>query len=130
MKIGVEVQIDVKKIEKARLYQGQKGTYLTMTTFIDIDQLDQYGNNGFIAHKKDKDEQNNAPILGNVKVFWSDAQQAQQAPQQSQQQGEPRDAQGFTAAQGGFKGQQQAQQQAQKVNPQEPTIDFDDDIPF
>jgi len=82
MKIGVEVQIDVKKIEKARLYQGQKGTYLTMTTFIDIDQLDQYGNNGFIAHKKDKDEQNNAPILGNVKVFWSDAQAQQIAPQQ------------------------------------------------
>ena len=30
--------------------------------------------------------------------------------------------------QGGF--QQQPQQNAPKVNPQEPTIDFDDDIPF
>lgn len=119
MKIGVEVQIDVKKIEKARLYQGKKGTYLTMTTFIDTDQLDQYGNNGFIAHKKNQDEQVNPPILGNVKVFWSDAQQP---PQQNQ---------------GGFQGQQmpsqqlaQKQQQAQKVNPQEPMVDFDDDIPF
>ena len=31
--------------------------------------------------------------------------------------------------QGGF-GQQAPQQQSAKVNPQEPTIDFDDDIPF
>jgi len=121
MKIGVEVQIDVKKIEKARLYQGQKGTYLTMTTFIDTEQQDQYGNNGFIAHKKNQDEQVNPPILGNVKVFWNDS--AQQAPQQ----------------QGGFQGQQmpsqqlaqkKAQQQAPNVNPQEPDMDFDSDIPF
>jgi hypothetical protein len=75
MKIGVEVSIDVTKIDKSRLYQGQKGKYLTMTTFIDIDQKDQYDNNGFIAHKKGQEEQGNAPILGNVKVFWSDAQQ-------------------------------------------------------
>ena len=101
MKVGVEVQIDVKKIEKARLYTGAKGTYLTMTTFIDLDQEDQYGNNGFIAHKKGQDEQGNPPILGNVKVFWKDQQQAS-APQQAQQ---------------------QTPQQAAKE-------DFDDDIPF
>jgi len=120
MKIGVEVQIDVSKIDKARLYQGQKGKYLTMTTFIDVEQQDQYGNNGFIAHKKNQDEQVNPPILGNVKVFWNDS--AQQAPQQ----------------QGGFQGQQmpsqqlaqkKAQQQAPNVNPQGPTVDFDD-VPF
>ena len=118
MKIGVEVSIDVTKIEKARLYQGQKGKYLTMTTFIDVDQVDQYGNNGFIAHKKGQDEQNNPPILGNVKVFWSDARQTQQAPQQQ-----------YPSQQLAQK-QQQAQQQQVKINPQEPTIYFDDDIPF
>ena len=115
MKIGVEVQIDVKKIDKARLYQGQKGTYLTMTTFIDTEQLDQYGNNGFIAHKKNQDEQNNPPILGNVKVFWNDAGQ-QQAPQQQQARQQTNQAI-----------QQNVQQQ---VNPQQPVVDFDDDIPF
>jgi len=61
------------------------------------------------------------------------SQQGQQkAPQQqggyaSQQQG------GFQQQpqhQGGFAPQQQPQQQAPKVNPQEPSIDFDDDIPF
>lgn len=106
MKIGVEVSIDVTKIEKARLFQGKKGKYLTMTTFIDVDQVDQYGNNGFIAHKKDQDEQNNAPILGNVKVFWSDAQQGQQATQQ-----------------------QTARQQTNAAV-QQNTQAFDDDVPF
>ena len=134
MKIGVEVSIDVTKIDKARLFQGQKGKYLTMTTFIDIDNKDQYDNNGFIAHKKNQDEQGNTPILGNVKVFWSDSggtqqsqQHAQQAPQQQQQgqqqqyQEQGRDNQGFKqqAPQGGF---QQAQQQ------QAPSSD--DDLPF
>lgn len=47
---------------------------------------------------------------------------AQAAPQQS----------GYNQAapQGGFNNQQAPQQNAPKVNPQEPTIDFDDDIPF
>ena len=83
-KIGVEISIDVTKIEKERLYQGKKGKYLTMTTFIDLDTKDQYDNNGFVAHKKNEGE-GNTPILGNVKVFWSDSQQ-QQAPQAPQQQ--------------------------------------------
>ena len=100
MKVGIEVQIDVTKIEKARLYNGAKGIYLTMTTFVDLDEKDQYDNNGFIAHKKGKDEQGNAPILGNVKVFWND--------------------------QGASGGQSQ---QAQQAAPQQAN-DFDDDIPF
>ncbi len=126
MKIGVEVSIDVTKIDKARLFQGQKGKYLTMTTFIDIDNKDQYDNNGFIAHKKNQDEQGNTPILGNVKVFWSDsqAQQAQQAPQQQgqqqQYQEQGRDNQGFKQ-QAPLAGYQQAQQQYP---------DSDDDLAF
>lgn len=48
-------------------------------------------------------------------------QQAPAAPQGGFQQQQP-------AHQGGF--QQQNHQSAPKVNPQEPTIDFDDDIPF
>jgi len=56
------------------------------------------------------------------------AQQSGGFSQQGQQQG------GYTAPaqqQGGFAQQgQQQNQQAPKVNPQEPSIDFDDDIPF
>jgi len=59
--------------------------------------------------------------------------QQQPAPQQSggfqQQQAAPQQQGGYQPQQqGGF--QQQPAQQAPKVNPQEPSIDFDDDIPF
>lgn len=77
MKIGVDLKIDVSKIEKERLFEGKKGKYLTMTTFVDIDQQDQYGNNGMITHKRNKDEKT-TPILGNCKVFWSDSQSNKQ----------------------------------------------------
>ena len=82
MKIGLSVRIDVTKIEKARLYAGAKGTYLDLTTFVDTDQQDQYENNGFISQSVDKEEREQGvqtPILGNVKVFFTDG--AQSAPQ-------------------------------------------------
>ena len=59
------------------------------------------------------------PKAGQQGQQFSQANQAQQQHKPQQQQ------------QGGFANQgQQQQQPAPKVNPQEPTIDFDDDIPF
>ena len=86
MKIGLSVRIDVTKIEKARLYAGAKGTYLDLTTFVDTEEKDQYENNGFISQSVDKEEREQGvqtPILGNVKVFFTDGAQsgAQSAPQ-------------------------------------------------
>ena len=129
MKIGVSLKINVSKIDKNRLFQGKNGNvYLDTTAFIDIDNLDQYGNSGMITQdvsKQERDSGVKGAILGNTKVFYNDSKQApQQAPQQQggfQQQQPPRDAQGFTKAQGGF--QQAPKQQA-------PTVDFDGDIPF
>jgi hypothetical protein len=75
MKVGLSVRIDVTKIEKERLYKGSKGTYLDLTTFVDTDQVDQYENNGFISQSVDKEEREQGvktPILGNVKVFFTD----------------------------------------------------------
>lgn len=109
MKVGIELRIDVTKIDKARLYKGEKGTYLTMTAFVDLDQVDQYDNNGMITHKKEKDEQGNTPILGNTKVFWKDDVQHAQPPQQAPQ-------------------QTPAQPSPMSENPR--PDDFDDDIPF
>lgn len=74
-KIGVQVKIDVSKIDKALLYKGSKGTYLDATVFIDIDNPDQYNNNGMITQdvsKEAKDAGEKGPILGNVKIFWRD----------------------------------------------------------
>lgn len=75
MKVGLSVRIDVTKIEKERLYKGSKGTYLDLTTFVDTDEVDQYDNNGFISQSVDKEEREQGvktPILGNVKVFYTD----------------------------------------------------------
>lgn len=69
-KIGVSLSIDVTKIDKNLLYKGKKGTYLDATVFVNIDEKDQYDNNGMITQKVGKDEKGN--ILGNCKVFWSD----------------------------------------------------------
>lgn len=81
MKIGVELKIDVTKIDKSKIFPGKKGKYLTMTAFIDTENQGQYGDNGMITHKKDEGEQQ-AAILGNATVFWKDEAQQQQAPNQ------------------------------------------------
>ena len=113
MKLGLNLSIDVTKIDKSRIFEGKKGKYLDLTTFIDLGDVDQYGNNGFISQSTTKEERQNnvqTPILGNVKVFFNDSSseptmnKAQGNPQQSYQ-------------------NQQPQQQA-------PSYDFDDNVPF
>jgi hypothetical protein len=79
MKVGLSVRIDVTKIDKSRLYKGAKGTYLDLTTFVNTEQQDQYENNGFISQsttKEEREAQVQTPILGNVKVFFTDGQTA------------------------------------------------------
>lgn len=120
MKVGIELKIDVTKIDKQRLYRGEKGTYLTMTAFVDLDEKDQYGNNGMITHKKNEGE-DKAPILGNSKVFWSDTQQQAPAPQQRQQ--PPQQRQQAPQGHGGYQNQPPRQQAPAGM-------DFDPDIPF
>ena len=126
-KIGVNLSIDVTKINKELLFKGQKGTYLDATVFIDIDQKDQYDNNGMITQKVDKDAPIKGNILGNCKVFWNDGgstqapqQQAhrnahmaqlQQAPKKPPQQGQPPEGQPMGVSQQGMD-------------------QFDDDLPF
>lgn len=87
-KIGVSLKINVSQIDKMRLFKGQKGQYLDCTVFIDLAELDQYGNSGMITQDVSKDEKQQGVkgnILGNCKVFWSDNGQAPQPQQQAQQ---------------------------------------------
>jgi hypothetical protein len=112
-KVGVNLKINVSEIDKARLFKGQKGVYLDATVFIDIDQVDDYGNNGMITQNVSKEEKQQGVkgnILGNCKVFWQD----DSAPAQSQA--------------GSY--QQQTGGQPQSQGGQPPAEDFDDDIPF
>jgi hypothetical protein len=85
-KVGVKLSIDVSKIDKALLYKGAKGVYLSATVFVDIDQADQYGNHGMITQdetKENREAGKNGAILGNCKVFWKDQQQQPNAKQHS-----------------------------------------------
>jgi hypothetical protein len=102
-KIRINASIDVTKLDKSRFFKGDKGTYCNITMLVDLNELDQYGNSGFITEAKKKDEPKDLrlPILGNTKIVWREEEQ-QQAPQQYQQ---------------------QAPQQQAPDN-------FDDDIPF
>jgi len=143
MKIGVSLKINVSMIEKARLFAGQKGHYLDATVFVDVNDLDQYGNSGMITQDVSKEEKAQGvkgPILGNCKVFWNDSgtqapqQQAQGGFQQAPQQAPPRQ-QGFVQQGVGMTNPNNASQFQSappiKVNPQElMSTDFDDDLPF
>ena len=128
-KIGVSLKINCSEIDKARLFAGKKGNYLDATVFIDLDQLDQYGNSGMITQDVSKEEKQQGVkgnILGNCKVFWSENGQAPQQQGQTQQGFQQAPAQGF----------QQAPTQAQKPNQQgwgesqQQAPEFADDIPF
>ena len=129
-KVGVRIKLNVSQIDKARLFKGNKGVYLDATVFIDLDQKDQYDNNGMITQDISKEEKANGVqgnILGNVQVFWSDSQQAQQQGGFQQQQAPQQ--------QGGFQQQAPTQvlaQKRQEAQQQAPvgSIDFDSDIPF
>ncbi len=122
MKVGISVRIDVTKIDKARFFKGEKGTYMDLTTFIDMDQKDQYSNNGFISQSVSKEERAQGvqtPILGNVKVFYND--QGANTGQISYQQQQPN---------GGYANQPQQNQQQPNPRDFQAPPDFDDDIPF
>jgi hypothetical protein len=73
-KLGISLRIDVTKIDKARLYAGDKGTYLNITTFIDPHNPSEHGSHGFITQeltKEERDQKVQLPILGNAKVFYN-----------------------------------------------------------
>ena len=74
MKKTINLKIDVTKIDKARLYQGQKGTYLDAILMYN-EEKDQYENNGMIVQSVSKEEKESGikgNILGNAKVLWSE----------------------------------------------------------
>lgn len=66
----ITAKIDVTKIEKARLYKGEKGTYLDIVLIPTPDN--SYGNDYMIVQSVTKDEKEagvKGAILGNAKVI-------------------------------------------------------------
>ena len=79
----IQLKIDVLKIDKTKLFKGEKGTYLDAVLFLN-DEADQYGNNGMIVQSVTKEEREKGvkgAILGNCKVFGAQPQQHATAPQ-------------------------------------------------
>ena len=87
MKIGVNISIDVTKIEKARIVEGKNGAkYVDLVAFIDIDQQNEYGKNGSVTQnctKEERDAKVQMPFIGSVKVFYKDEGQQQAKPRQA-----------------------------------------------
>ena len=54
--VGISASIDVSKIDKTKLIKGEKGTYLNITAFVNLDEKDQYDNNGMITQSVTADE--------------------------------------------------------------------------
>ena len=73
--VGISASIDVTKIDKTKLIDGKKGTYLNITAFVNLDEKDQYDNNGMITQSVTQEEREagtRGAILGNTKVFFKD----------------------------------------------------------
>ena len=135
-KIAIGLKIDLSKMDMNRIFNGKNGAqYLDATIFVDMNELDQYGNSGMITQDVTKDEKSNGVkgnILGNGKLFWVEngqaPQQAQPSAQQAgfQQQAPQQSAGGFQAQapqqptqQQGYSSQTPAQQQKPYVAPQQ-----------
>jgi hypothetical protein len=76
----ISLNIDVSKIDAKRLYKGKKGQYLSATLFLKED-VDQYGNNGFIVESITKEEREKGlkgTIIGNAKFMASGGPQKQE----------------------------------------------------
>ncbi|MEE8289735.1 MAG: hypothetical protein V3R25_10025 [Nitrosomonadaceae bacterium] len=75
MKIGVNLNLDLNKIDESRIKVVGGARYIDLSTFINIDSVGQYGDNGTISQSISKDERDGGvqmPICGNSKVFWRD----------------------------------------------------------
>ena len=77
MKKAATVDQIYTRMAKATEVLLEQGTQ-AMGTFIDVDEQDQYGNNGMVTQKLSKEAQDagqKGAILGNSKVFWSETPQ-------------------------------------------------------
>ena len=84
----INFSIDLNKIPKDKIINGKKGKYLPITLTLN-DELDNFGNNGpvIVAQSKDERDAKEAKVyLGNAKVSWTNGQNVEAAPRDSQPQ--------------------------------------------
>lgn len=89
----INVKIDVNKIDKSRLFTGEKGTYLNIVVS-ELQQPDQYGNTHSIYMQQTKEEREARQpkiYLGNGRALNFDSTQPA-APSQPPAQGNDDDS--------------------------------------
>ena len=68
----ISASLNVLKIDKTKLFKGDKGTYLKITISIN-DQIDQFGNNVSVWEEQSKEEREakvQRNYLGNGKIVF------------------------------------------------------------
>ena len=83
----IKTSINLNNIPKDKIYAGKKGKYLPITITLNND-LDQFGNQGPVVVEQTKEERDAKvakTYLGNVKVVWTDGNNVEKAPMDSNQ---------------------------------------------
>lgn len=75
MKLGIKLKIELTNELRDSIYTSEKTgrKYISLSTFVDPDEEDQYGNHGGIAIEQTKEQRDSgekATYVGNAKVFW------------------------------------------------------------
>ena len=83
----LKLKINVSKINKEKLFHGEKGVYLDATVLLNKDGEDRYGNHGMIVEDVTYDERQEGikgPILGNAKWAGESKPKQSSAPDPGQ----------------------------------------------
>ena len=83
----IKTSINLNNIPKDKIYNGKKGKYLPITITLN-NEPDQFGNQGPVVVEQTKDERDAKAAktyLGNVKVVWTDGNNVDRAPYDSNQ---------------------------------------------
>ena len=83
----IKTSINLNSIPKDKIFVGKKGKYLPITITLNND-LDQFGNQGPVVVEQTKEEReakSAKTYLGNVKVVWTDGNNVDKAPYDSNQ---------------------------------------------
>ena len=83
----IKANINLNVIPKEKIFNGKKGKYLPITITLN-NEPDQFGNQGPVVVEQTKDERDAKAAktyLGNVKVVWTDGNNVDKAPYDSNQ---------------------------------------------
>ena len=81
----IKASINLTNVPKDKIIVGKKGKYLPITITLN-DELDQFGNQGPVVvdqTKEERDAKAAKTYLGNVKVVWTNGQNVDTAPRDS-----------------------------------------------